>query len=646
MPGMPRPADLRPHWESAALFAMVFAMACGFLAYLARHFLRTAVAPTGDYAMYMLWADRIRDQGYLLVGNPSRMRCDHPGPFFAYAFDVFDRLFSRALPSRYNVWILGEVILNACFTTVAATVLFPRPGTGVLLARAAFVLIALSVFNLYAIDFWMPYVVITPFLAFLATLPRLMDREFTWLPLSVCCACVLIHGYLTMPFITLPALAFAMAWGYFAHKGPWLPAEKKAVAWAAMVAGIFAFPILLDAFLGKPGNLLKILAAQQAQKQTPSWMEVLAFFKGYWVFQIDIPLYAAAMLGYFLLMRRKSPATQLPRLLPASAVITCLFFIAFKSTERPLMGYTAISYWTVPVTLLAYPFCCLLRGDAALPGGRWAQTLKAAVVALLIAGVGLQFTRLHSGPIPESGTAKRLSEGLQAAFAADEPIILDYTHHDMWTMAAGVLLDLTHAGRKVCTTWRNMEWMYTAKLACPESAVPNARLVWDVYCGEDCLVLDRNYGVLDTRRARLRVGDTATFYSRNLFLQGWKSDEGGLRRNFDPEPSIRFNLGSDSAAAGTLSLRMTALTDESLSVLINGRPAATAFLHPGDTTLSILLSPAFALGSWDNVIRFISRNEPGKTVEKGWRVAAVREGKRRLRYRESAFGIRWLRLSP
>ena len=81
------------------------------------------VYAVGDVAGDMLTANRIKDEGYLLVGHWSVWQFNHPGPFWFY-YNAFFEFILKPLPlSRLQTWFIGSLIINSAFIIFSARTL-------------------------------------------------------------------------------------------------------------------------------------------------------------------------------------------------------------------------------------------------------------------------------------------------------------------------------------------------------------------------------------------------------------------------------------------------------------------------------------------------------------------------------------------
>ena len=150
---------------------------------------------------------------------------------------------------------------------------------------------------------WVPCRLETPYMAFVLSVVLLAKGNGRFLPVATLLAGILIHGYASLPLLTLPFLLVGCLIGHYRAKTAMARSPYSGrLLWAsAAIAGAFALPILGDALIHPPGNLSAILAAQQHFLDQPkaSWQDLGHFF-----YQVLAPTFPAAG-RYFGLNRRQ-----------------------------------------------------------------------------------------------------------------------------------------------------------------------------------------------------------------------------------------------------------------------------------------------------------------------------------------------------
>ena len=69
--------------QSVILFFSLFTLTAIVILFLARNHITDNIYPGGDLAADMLLVNKIDDEGFLLTGQYSRYKFNHPGPFFS-----------------------------------------------------------------------------------------------------------------------------------------------------------------------------------------------------------------------------------------------------------------------------------------------------------------------------------------------------------------------------------------------------------------------------------------------------------------------------------------------------------------------------------------------------------------------------------
>jgi len=360
------------HFSGLFLFSLIrksgygvlaFLVSLTFLCFLARDHLNQKVYPFGDLAADMLLADLIESSGHMLTGHYSRFEFNHPGPFFFYANYVVDAGFSPLLIGRYNTWVLSVLLLNSLFIGISAFLVTRVQVQGIRhqwIAPLIFTFFILLILKDKAITWWMPWRLVLPYLAFLLTLPYIIQRRFEYLPLAVLLACIVIHGYVLLPFFTLPLLFVGILTGLL-YRPHW-PNQKEWTCFfiSALVAIAFILPILIDVFVNEPSNLDKILKASRmiGRAKHPSWSESFEFMKHFWKrFLVwPWPYWFLGILAGTIILLKGDRGTKRDFLLMIGVClfVTGFFVWFFTNVRKPLEHFTGYYYSAVPIVLCAF----------------------------------------------------------------------------------------------------------------------------------------------------------------------------------------------------------------------------------------------------------------------------------------------------
>lgn len=492
--------DIRRIASPVLLVALVFTA----LLLIALPAVLTPVTPDGDLAADMLLGNTIRDHGLLLTGHYSRFQFNHPGPFFFYWNDLFERLLGWTGLSRFQTWMWGGIVLSTLFVSLAAgllsVVFFGRLA---LAGAATFAVVTIATLQLDLVSLWMPARIVAPYLGFLVSLLLLVQGRLACLPIAVLLASIAVHGYVSMVPFTLPFLAVAFVLGLRRERTPGDENLLGILAASGAIAAAFAAPIVLDGLIDRPSNLSAILAARKslAGMGKPPWAEVMTFasdvlarkFSTYCL--IAVLLVAATPLLFRFDDRYAKTLGAVAGLLLALTVGMVLYF---KSIPGPHFFFVAQFYQaSVPLIIgasLAAMF--FVKGAREENKPRFAGRLPAAVpFATLALALIVLVWPVRAMDTPNDNPDIR--EFVRAAVAAQSgPIALDYAEHGMWPFIAGLLLEFDRARVPACTTWKDMAFLYTAKEICRADLPANFRVVRPGQCGSACLARTPYYGLV------------------------------------------------------------------------------------------------------------------------------------------------------
>lgn len=561
------------------------------LAMISAEQLITPVTPIWDIAADMLLQNRIRDEGMLLTGHYSRWEFNHPGPFWFYYNHVIEWLLSPFELSRVQVWRWGSLLLNSVLvsgTAIGLTALLRPPKPLLFTCSSAALLIAFVGPELTGI--WMPERMIAPYAAFLVTLALLSQGHIRILPVVILLVCVLIHGYVTMPILTLPFLAWG-CWRAWRKQGGWggVAAYRTVLIGSALIIVCFILPLVVDYTIHEPSNIHRILRAQASFKQhdLPGLGEVLTFIRQ---LLLRDRLWQWVGITMLLLLFWRSPTKIWQR--PAARTILLLLLAAtvlmlayYSRTPAPLFAFIAKFYLAVPPLILAV------------------SLLQFGQRPWLTAGVILLMLAPHLKPTP-------IEQGWEIQQAAQQlidnqtglPIRLDYEDHFQWTYVAGLLLELDRLEVAACTTWRHMAFLYTDAKICAEGARPTYTLVAGKSCSVDCLFSSEAFDIQPFRLPELLPETTVQPNSSAVFFSGWHSPETEFRWTDGTESDIQFRV-ADGSFSGHLKLVIDTLGEQSLTLLLNGRAIYHSQLHADQTELRVDFDPALLLRNEINTLR-------------------------------------------
>lgn len=582
--------------------ALILLVSAGILIWLGWGTLISKGPVLGDFAADMLHGNRIRDEGMLLVGHYSRYEFNHPGPFWFYYNHVVEILLNGQGLERLQIWNAGQLLLAALLTAFTACGL-----SLLLLGRVYFApsLLALLVLIGFAgnslINLWMPYRLIAPYAAFLVSCALIAQGRLRLAFVATFLACILIHGYATMPLFTLPFLGIATFLGYRTQQlqtGAWRYLLRSLLP-AALVALIFVLPIAYDALAIRPSNLSKLLAAQGgfATVQHPSWPEMLGFLRElmpappfFWLLVTALPL---------LLIRPLSP--HLLRWLAWLTACLVLLVVYYRTTPAPLHPFVAQFFTIVPVLLLAALLIRLCEASAARLGPR----AKVGEVAALGIGLGIAILLLPGQRVPVESTApydepEQFADFIKKDLPSEEVAVLDYGSHGSWPFIAGLLLELDRRGIPACTTWRHMSFLYSDREVCAANQQSRYQIVENQDCRGHCIVQGLSHGIMRPYLQPVTLGENYALQAGAPRFSGWYSAEPERRWSFGSDSSITF-AATGAAMPTKLLLHMESLGKQRLQLWLNDRPLYRGVLSGNGLELELEL-PNLLEGT--NILRF------------------------------------------
>lgn len=433
--------------------------------------------PDGDFAADMLLVNQLYADGYLLTGHYSRFGFNHPGPSFLYINALFEQIGTLTGLPRANAWLLSCLFVNFAFLLLIAWTtarLFERRLSVTTLA-AVMPLSLLLGSQLFF--FWMPCRLVLPFAAFFLTIVLVVARGLRFLPLSMTLACLLIHGYITMPIFTLPLLLLAVLFQLW-RTGWRLASQGRWLLISLAIGAVFLLPILLDALVNPQPNLLRILDATSslAGADHATLQEVSAYAVSYW--SAALAFLAPASLAFVATLGRLGTASHSYRLLAYAVVLAIFVSVAFVlyhlTVPKPLHPFMGLYYMGVPLAL------SVLLLHAALDALRWR-----CGAFLLVAGMLTWLSTFWVGPMAQRDDLREIGDFLTSHFGPR--IVLDYPEHNeqFWAASEGLLLYLKDRGIDACVARPELDFMYTPRGVCPDEPV-------DVYLekAESCAVTD------------------------------------------------------------------------------------------------------------------------------------------------------------
>ena len=486
---------------------VLFAGTASLLFYLTYPIFLGQLYPIGDVALDMLLANRISDEGYLLVGHYSRFEFNHPGPFFIYIYYFSEILFGWLPISREQTWKLGSIFLNTAFLTYSALSFSKYLGLKHKnIFSSLFILVTIGYIGLDIVSLWAPNRLLTPYLAFIVSLLHILRGNFKYLVAASFCTGILVHGYATMPFFTVPLLIIGIALGCFLNDGiRELYSQYKYFAVSFFISLIFIFPIILDYFIQDHSNVSLLFKANAkfASMPKPSKEEMLDIVlnlflnmrKDLWIifFLTIIPTII------FVKNLRKEERGSIIIVTTLTTLILTLGIFYYSTTPAPLYDFTMYFFKAFIPLLFSLPLFLAIN-DIALSGLKFSQyinrhrivnfgfsTLLVAISVTYIDRAGHQQPNLFIHTISKEIISKANDKN---------KVILDYSNHDQWPIIAGLILELQSSGVDNCTIWKYMAVLYTSKHVCDfDDSLFLVKIVPSELCDNSCDFISNSIGL-------------------------------------------------------------------------------------------------------------------------------------------------------
>lgn len=461
-------------------------------------------APVHDYAADFLLANIIRDEGILLTGHYSRFGFHHPGPFWFYWNYLFELCLSWLPFTRFQIWTVGSVVINS------SLLLFSGRGLSIYLFdkikyEVVFIFIAL-LFLLVGGDFlatWMPNRLITLYIAFFVCLINICRYNLSYLPWATLFCSMLVHGYITMPILTLPFLLVSAIVGFILNKNQHIKSKSelyKRLWQSGLIASVFLIPLVADVLFFSNSNFTKILATHNGllTSPNPTWADVKVFF---WQLVFDQPyskhVYWASFLALLplLLFRQRTGLLRLVGIFALFLFITGIVLMYYKTTPAPLYPFVAKFYIGFPTVIIAAAWCLLLdKVEFLLKHTNYLT--KITVFVLLV--LSIHFSKKHESPIwadPEDARPIRLLSDQIQRTQEGRTVVLNHSQHDLWGIVAGIMVELDRRHIRSCSTWQQMAFLFTPRMICSSNSEPDFLIVKSSECKDQCIAESKGFGL-------------------------------------------------------------------------------------------------------------------------------------------------------
>ena len=408
----------------------------------------------------------------LLVGHYSRLGFNHPGPAYLYLqaagevllFDVVE-----LVPARYNAQLLTVLALNAAVLGAVAWLLLigtrNLPAALTVVALAAFVLVSETGGpgqpDRLLVSSWMPAVFAPMFLLFMVSGASLLAGRHRGCWLFTFSGGVLLHGHVSLLGVAGPVALLVVAWCVIRHRRPHDRAERRDLVAAAILAGLFALPVVIQLLLHWPGEWDDYWRAAQENASRIAARDALAYVGSWWAPRGTLPplvaivvLVSAAVAGTVTRppggVRRSAVG-----LLVMAALVTPFFtYYAINGIDDVGARYLGYFFLAVPITVAAV--VVLTVSDALRRSDH--RFVRAVPVLGLVVMLALAATtpRLTNGYRGEGGIPAAVGDLRQDDRRGGRPVALLIDARS-WGPAIGVLSHAVDHGLPMCIedpSWR------------------------------------------------------------------------------------------------------------------------------------------------------------------------------------------------
>jgi hypothetical protein len=489
-------------WKVLLALAVIFGIAIRFNSKL----FQTEFHPVLDYAADMLWADAIRDQGFLLVGHYSRFDFNHPGPFWLYWSTAWEYLLRATSLSRFQIWVIGSLVINSLILFFSGWALSQylygayKARVPIILFMATLLLAGGQIFGL-----WMPLRLISTYIALMVTLLHLLRGNVHYLPALGLFGGMLLHGYVTTPLVIFPVVSLCVGVGLWRARRSVLVDHSfyKSIGCFIAICLLFIGPIVWDHLFSDVSNLQRIFRAQGsiALMPKPTWLDMWGFYTQLVSNQTTswfVYIVAVVALIALLVSRIKDIQDGIGAAALLFFISSCWLVIYYATTPAPIYAFTAQYFVGGSVVLVSCIVCRwtdVIWSAVGFPEGM--KTI-AALATIVIAQFGLE-RYISQNEIPVFPD-QRMSQAVplftqQLSQVLPESVAIAHRDPGHWSLVAGLLLELQRTGIAACVARPDMAFLYSKKNICLEPAAPDIYVVNRSDCGEGCLAASGDWGI-------------------------------------------------------------------------------------------------------------------------------------------------------
>jgi len=305
---------------------------------------------------------------------------------------------------------------------------------------------------------------------------------------------VLIHGYLSMVVLALPAFFAALIIGLRQYEFRTTKNEIRYLAGGLFVAAIFALPIVIDTLFSDASNAGKILEYSHGKIRSARLAQILASvgehaFHGIGIIQLSLLLAGT----YIFSVNRELEKIWKSGLLLAF-LLTVTFVVYHKFVPGPMFNNMVLFMQAVPMALVTL---CVVGFFRVLHTVDWRRNFyRPALIAGLVFMTYAADANLRPAYPNTDLNLRNLASAVLLGTLKSGGATIGYTSHEQWPTMAGLLFELKHRNYRACTTWRTMDFLYTPDQICASDAVANVILMPESECNGRCMVAIYGTGVM------------------------------------------------------------------------------------------------------------------------------------------------------
>lgn len=404
----------------------------------------------GDFAANSLQVLQAKS-GLLLDGHYSRFGFLHPGPALLYTLAGGEVILANGfgfLPSAFSGQLAAAAFLAAVSVTTVAFMVRALTGRWLVATSATALFIAVIAWlDTQAFTSpWMPYLVVLPFVAFLASTALAAAGRASALPAVAIFAGLLIHGHASFVFITFVILATAVVYNTFTQPrdsnerilgASFWSNHKVAAAGTGVIGAAFLAPLGVRTAQDWPGPIHEYLTVSDSgtgRGISGSLEALTANPRGTWVFAATTVI----LIALAFLSRRQPVATgAMPLIVILLAATTAHVVYVLVSVDDPANTHLLLYFFAVPALVSS----AILLSLAGRVDGKaiWTVIASVSVAVALITLVAYRPTVW-----PRDYQRTEIIAVDQQIPLSNSPIIVDLDNTgnwgDVWSGAIGWVL--------------------------------------------------------------------------------------------------------------------------------------------------------------------------------------------------------------